>query len=102
MLLIIPDGQLQMSGNDAGFLVVPGGVTSQLKDLCCQILHNSCHVDRCASAHPLGVVPFSEEPVDSPHWELQSSPARARLGLAFGLSSLATARHLCYWYINIS
>ena len=57
----IPDGQLQMSGDDARFLVVPGSVTSQLEDLGSQVFHHSCHVDRCARAHPLGVVTFPEE-----------------------------------------
>merc|ERR1719175_345009 len=74
-LFIVPDGQLQMSGNDAGLLVVPGSVTSQLKDLSCQVFHDGCHVHRCTCTHPLGIVPLPEEPVDSPHWELQSSPA---------------------------
>ena len=32
--------------------------------------------------------------MDPSHWELKSSPARAGLHLALGLSSLATARHL--------
>ena len=31
--------------------------------------------------------------MDSSHWELESSPARAGLGLALGLSSLTAARH---------
>merc|ERR1719376_1403955 len=60
-LLIIPDGQLQMSGDDAGFLVVPCSVTSKLEDLSCQVLHDSCHVDRCTCSHPLGVVAFPEK-----------------------------------------
>ena len=96
-----------MSGDDTGLLVVPGSVTSQLKDLSCQVLHDCRHVDGCACSHPLSVVAFPEEfyivqdktfslpeePVNPPHWELKSSPARAGLSLALGLSSLATARH---------
>ena len=56
-----PDSQLQMSGDNARFLVVPGSVASQLKDLGSQVFHHSCHVDRCARAHPLGVVAFPDE-----------------------------------------
>ena len=57
----LPDGQLQMSGNDARLLVVPGSITSQLEDLGCQVFHHSGHVDGGARAHPLGVVAFPEE-----------------------------------------
>ena len=32
--------------------------------------------------------------MDSPNWELEASPAGARLGLTLGLSTLATARHV--------
>ena len=56
--IYVPDGQLQMSGNDARFLVVPGSVTSQLQDLGGQILHDSCHVHRSTSPHPLRIVTF--------------------------------------------
>merc|ERR1719222_1234862 len=69
-VFIIPDSQLQVAGDDARFLVVPGSVPSQLQDLGGQVLHHSGHVDRCARAHPLSVVALPEEPVDSPHWEL--------------------------------
>jgi hypothetical protein len=36
----IPDGQLQVPGDDARLLIVPGRVPSQLQDLGGQILHD--------------------------------------------------------------
>ena len=34
-LLVVPDGELEVTGDDPGLLVVPGGVTGQLEDLSC-------------------------------------------------------------------
>merc|ERR1712112_344853 len=65
-LLVISDSQLQMPGDDARLLIVPGSVTSQLQDLGCKVLHDSCHVDRGTSADTLGVIPFSEQSVNPP------------------------------------
>ena len=53
---VIPDGELEVPGDDAGLLVVPGGVPGQLEDLGGEVLHDSGHVDRGPRAHPLGVV----------------------------------------------
>ena len=61
MNVVTPDGQLEVSGDDARLLVVPGSVPSQLEDLGGQVFHHSGHVNRCAGAHPLGVVAFPEE-----------------------------------------
>ena len=33
--LIVADGQLEMTGDDTGLLVVTGGVTGQLEDFSC-------------------------------------------------------------------
>ena len=101
-----------MSWNDAGFLTVTGSVTCMLKNNSCILFHESCHLDRCACSHLLGVVDFSgenecakkdlhislpEKPVDSQNWELMSLFAWAGLGLAIGLTSLDTARGCKDW-----
>ena len=44
-LLVIPDGELEMTGDDPGLLVVPDGVTGQLEDLSCEVLHDGGLVD---------------------------------------------------------
>ena len=43
--LIISDGELQMTGNNTGLLVVTGGVTGQLEDFCCEVFEDSCEID---------------------------------------------------------
>ena len=45
-LLIVTDGELQMTWNDTGLLVITGSVTSQLEDLGSQVLKNGGKVDR--------------------------------------------------------
>ncbi len=37
-LLVVPDGQLEVPGDDPGLLVVPGAVAGQLQDLGGQVL----------------------------------------------------------------
>lgn len=44
-LLIVADGELQMTGNDTGLLVVTSGVTGQLKNLSSEVLQDSSEVD---------------------------------------------------------
>jgi hypothetical protein len=43
--LIVSDGELEMTGNDTGLLVVAGGVASQLKDFRREVLENGSEVD---------------------------------------------------------
>merc|ERR1719341_1637709 len=56
--LVVPDGQLEVSRDDARLLVVPGSVTSQLQDLGSQVLHDCCHVDWSTSTNSLRIVPL--------------------------------------------
>merc|ERR1719209_2114699 len=95
-LLVISDGELEMPGDDPGLLVVPGGVSGQLKDLGGEVLHDGGHVDRRAGAHALGVVALPKEPVDPAHGELEPRPAGPGLRLALHLAALATSGHL--WF----
>ena len=53
-----PDGQLEVPRDNARLLVVPSSITSKLKDLGGQVLHDGSHVDRSSSTHPLGIVSF--------------------------------------------
>merc|ERR1719310_566113 len=92
-LLVITDGELKVTGDDPGLLVVTGSVTSQLEDLSSQVLHDGGHVDGGSSSHPLGVVAFAEETVDTSHRELEASTAGPGLCLSLDLASLATSRH---------
>merc|ERR1712128_79132 len=90
--LVIPDGQLQVSGDDPGLLVVTGSVASQLKNLSCKVFHDSSQVDRGSSSNTLSIVSLAEKTMDTSNWELESSPAGT--GLSLNLSSLSTSRHV--------
>ena len=72
-LLVITDGELKMSWDDSGLLVVTGSVASQLEDLSSEVLEDGSQVDRGTSTHSLGVVAFAEKSVDSANGELKSS-----------------------------
>jgi hypothetical protein len=52
-LLVVPDGQLQVSGDDTRLLVVSGGVTSQLEDLGREVLEDGGEVDGGTSSDSL-------------------------------------------------
>lgn len=45
-LLIVTDGELEMTGDDTGLLVVTGGVTSQLENFSSEIFKDGSQVDR--------------------------------------------------------
>lgn len=44
-LLVVADGELQVTGDDTGLLVVTSGVTSQLEDFGSQVLEDGSEVD---------------------------------------------------------
>ena len=92
-LLVITDGELKMSWDDSGLLVVTGSIASQLEDLSSEVLEDGSQVDRGTSTHPLSIVAFAEESVDSANGELKSSAAGSALCLSLGLSSFSTSRH---------
>ena len=93
-LFVVPDSELQVTGDDPGLLVVPSGITCQFEDLSCQVLHNGSQVDGCSGSYTLGVVTFSEKSVDSSNGELKSGTGRSRFGLGSSLASFATSRHV--------
>ena len=47
-LFVVADGQLKMTWDNTGLLVVTRGIASQFEDLSGQILKNGCEVDGCA------------------------------------------------------
>merc|ERR1712048_1552568 len=81
-LLVVTDGELKMSGDDSGLLVISGSITSQLKDLSCEVLHDGGHVDRGTGTHTLGVVTLAKQTVDTSNGELKSSTAGPGLCLS--------------------
>ena len=73
-LLVVTDGELKMSWDDSGLLVVTGSITGQLEDLSSEVLEDGSQVDRGTSTNALGVVALAEEPVDTANGELETSP----------------------------
>ena len=71
--LIVANGQLNMTGNDTLSLVVARGVTSQLENLCREVLEDSSEVDGCTSANTGRISSFTELTVDSTNRELNET-----------------------------
>ena len=72
-LLVITDGQLQVTWDDPGLLVVTGSVTCQLEHFSGQVFHDSSQVDWGSSSNPLSIVSLAQQTVDPANWELQTS-----------------------------
>ena len=77
--LVITDGELEMSWDDSGLLVVTGGVTSQLEDLSSEVLEDGSQVDGSTSTDSLGVVSLAKESVNTTNRELKTSTAGSAL-----------------------
>lgn len=71
-LLIVTDGELQVTGDDTGLLVVAGGVTSQLENLSGEVLENGGEVDGGTGTDTLSVVALAEKTVDTTNGEGQT------------------------------
>lgn len=76
-LLIVSDGELQMSRNDTGLLVVTGGVTSQLENLGSEVLKDGSEVDGSTGTDTLGVVTLAEKTVNTTDGESQTGLGRS-------------------------
>lgn len=93
-LLVVAHSQLQVTGDDAGLLVVPGGVAGQLQDLSGEVLQHSGQVHGGSGADSLRIVTLTQESVDTTNGELQAGAGAAGLSLGAGLGSgLSSSRH---------
>ena len=72
-LLVVSDGELNVSGHNSGLLVVLGGISGELEDLGSEVLKDGSEVHGGTSANSLGVAALLEEPGDSSNGELKSS-----------------------------
>lgn len=75
-LLIVPDGQLKMPGNDTGLLVVASSVACQLENLGSQVLEDGSQVHRSTGTDTLSVVALPEQTVNTTDGEGQTSLGR--------------------------
>jgi hypothetical protein len=71
-LLVVSDGELKMTGDDTGLLVVAGGVASQLEDFSSKVLEDSGEVDGSTGTDTLSVVALAEQTVDTTDGERQT------------------------------
>ena len=55
-LLVVADGELEVSGDDAGLLVVAGSISGQLENFSCKVLHDSGKIDRSTGTDSLSIV----------------------------------------------
>lgn len=92
-LLVVPDCQLQVTGNDAGFLVVSGRVTGQLEYFGGQVFHHGGQVNGRTGSHAFRVVSLPQESVDTADGKLKSGTAGARLRLSLDLTALSASGH---------
>ena len=91
--LIIADGELQVTGDDTGLLVVASGVTGQFEDLSGQVLHYRSQVNGGTSSNTFSVVTFSEQTVDSTYRELKTGTAGSGLCLPLNFASFTSSGH---------
>jgi hypothetical protein len=72
-LLIVADGELEMTRDDTGLLVVTGGIASKFEDFSSEVFKYGCKVDWGTSTDTLGVVALSQETVDTTDRECETS-----------------------------
>ena len=72
-LLVVSDGQLDVSGHNSGLFVVLSGVSSEFEDLSSQVFEDCSEVDWGTGSNSLGVSALLEESGDSSNWELETS-----------------------------
>ena len=92
-LFVVSDGELKMSRDDSGLLVVSGGVSGQLKNFSGKVFEDGGEVDWGAGSDSFGVVALSEHSVDSTDWELESGSDRSGLCLCLRFGSFTFSGH---------
>ena len=90
-LLVVADGKLDVTGDDAGLLVVTSGVSGQLENLSGQVLDDGGEVDGGASSDAASVASLLQEAVDASNGELQTGLLGTRLRGGFLASAAGAA-----------
>jgi len=90
-LLVVSDGELQMSWDDTGLAVVTSGVTGQFEDFGSEVLEDGGEVDWSTSTNTLSVVALSQETMNTTNWESETGLSRAGLRL-LARAGLSTGR----------
>ena len=95
-LLVVADGELDVSWDDSALLVVLGGVSGELEDLSGEVLKDGSEVHWGTGSDSLGVSSLLQVASDSADWELKSSLGCSGDCFASSLSfsSFASSCHL--------
>ena len=88
-LLVVSDGELDVSWDNSALLGVLGGVTSELENLSGEVLKDGGEVDWGAGADSSSRSVLLEESGDSTDWELETSSSS--LGHSTGSGGLTLA-----------
>ena len=88
-LLIILDGKGDVPGDDAGLLVVAGGVSGELEDLSAEVLEDGGEVDTGSDSDTAGVSSLLQVPADTGDGELKSGLGGRANALSASASSLS-------------
>lgn len=98
-LLIVTNGELEMTGNDTGLLVITSSIAGQLKNFGGEILKDSGEVNRCASTNTLSVVALTKQTVNTSNGERETGLGRTGLRVlaATGFASRLASSHFCDW-----
>lgn len=92
-LLIVADGELEMTRDDTGLLVVTSGVASEFEDFGSEVLEDGSEVDGSAGTDTLGVVALTEKTVNTTDGERETSLGRAPVEWGqYGKTQCAKAR----------
>lgn len=71
-LLIVADGELKMTGDDTGLLVVTSGVASKFEDFSRKVFEDGSQVNWSAGTDTLSIVSLSQETVDTTDRECET------------------------------
>jgi len=80
-----------MPWDDTALLVVTGGITRKLKDLCTEILKHGSQVHRSTSPCARSILALLQIPANTTNRELQSGFGRRTGALLFATSSFSLA-----------
>lgn len=75
-LLIVTDGELKMTGNDTGLLVIASSVASKFQDFGGEILEHGGEIDRGTSTYALSIVALAEKTMNTANGKSQTSLGR--------------------------
>ena len=96
-LLVVAHGKLNVTGHNAGLLVVAGSVTGKLEDLSSEVLKDGSKVHRGTGTDTGSELTLLQEAADTGHGELKSGLGALAHGLSgvssTSLSSFSFSRH---------